>query len=204
MNTITDFEELTVASLFALSPENSTELAVGIEGDPFDAIVKEAKSLRSPVEWSSIRTDIAGAMTSALQAKVISGWASAWQKCAEVKEKAEESRNSPEVPVFCTLLKHSIESTLHPYVEVLLDQKLIQKIDFDVSLNTEIDGLILNMQNASIVSIQTGRCEWSGSIALQGVELIHRDIAELDLPGRIVLKHPISLLAHSESTIERS
>ena len=204
MNANSDFEEQTIASLFALSPESPAELSAGLDGDQFKEIAKEAKSLAQPVEWSAVRNDLASTMIGALDTKVIGCWASAWQKCAEVREKAEKSRNSPDTPVPCTLLEHSIDSTLQPYVEVYLGPKLIQKINFDVALETKIDGLILNMKGGSIVSLQIGQCEWSGSIAVQGVQLIKRNLTELDLPGRIVLKKPILVAVRHETVVTPS
>jgi hypothetical protein len=204
MNANSDFEEQTIASLFALSPESPAELSAGLDGDQFKEVVKEAKSLAQPVEWSAVRNDLASTMIGALDTKVIGCWASAWQKCAEVREKAEKSRNSPDTQVPCTLLEHSINSALQPYVEVYLGPKLIQKINFDVALETKIDGLILNMKGGSIVSLQIGQCEWSGSIAVQGVQLIKRNLTELDLPGRIVLKKPILVAVRHETVVTPS
>ena len=195
MNTIEDFEELTVTSLFALSPENPAELAVGLDDNRFQAIADSAMSLAEPVAWTKIRNGLAGAMADALKTKLLGAWVAAWHDCQEVQEKAEKSSNSPDTPFSCTLLEHSIESSLHPYVKVFLGQKLIQQVDFDVTLETEIDGVILNLKGGSIVSIQAGQCQWSGSIAIEGSELIRRDLAHLDLPGRIVLKRPIALAA---------
>lgn len=186
-----DFEDLTVASLFALSADNPAELSAGLDSDDFKQVVTEAKSLSQPVAWNGMRTDIAKTMIAALDTKVISCWVSAWQKCREVREKAEKSRTSPATPISCTLIEHSIESTLQPYVGIYLGTKLLQKVDFDVALETEIDGLILNMKAGSLISLQVGQCEWSGSIGIQGAQLIKRSLTELDLPGRIVLKRPI-------------
>lgn len=200
MNANSDLEDLTVASLFALSPENPAELSAGLNPDRLKEVANEAESLARPVEWSTIRTDIASTMISALDTKVISCWASAWQKWQEVREKAEKSRTSP-TPVPCTLLEHSIESTLQPYVQVYLGPKPIQKVDFDVTLETLIDGLILNLKGGSIVSLQIGRCEWSGLIALKSAQLIKRNLTELTLPGRIDLRNPIPISVHDERAV---
>jgi hypothetical protein len=193
MNDPANLEELTIAELFSLSRENPAELAAGLDGNYGNALRKDAESLTEPVAWSRFRTEVASVMTDALDTRVIDGWVSAWQNCKEVTEKAEMSRKAPDTPISCTLLEHSIESTLHPFVKVLLGAKLIKKIDFEVTLTTEIDGLILNLKNGSIVSIQPGRCEWSGSIAVQEAQLVQRSLEQLDLPGRVVLKHPIPL-----------
>ena len=192
MTATADLEELTIADLFALS-NHSTKLAAGLDPEQFKAMQAEAKSLGEPVAWSEMRGEIAGVMTDALRTKVIGAWVSAWQTCKEVTEKAEKSHNSPNTPFSCTLVEHSIDSTLHPYVEVTIGQKLVQRIDFDVTLSTQIDVLILKLKGGSIVSIQPGRCECSGTIEAQGVQLAERKLAQLDLPGNLVLKHPIPI-----------
>lgn len=193
MNATVNLEELSVADLFALTRENSAKLAAGLDAEDFKAIKEEAKSLSEPLEWGELRTEIAGVMTDALDTKVLGGWVSAWQKIKEVKETAEKSRKAPKEPFSCNLLEHSIESTLHPYVNVLLGSKVIQKVDFEVTLSTEIDALLLNFMDGRLVSIQPGRCEWSGSITMQGAQLLEKKLAQLDLPGRVLLKNPIRL-----------
>jgi hypothetical protein len=193
MTTVENLEDLTIASLFALSPEHPVELATNLDAKNFKAVERKAKGFAKPVSWNALRTPIASKMTDALSTKVIGGWVAAWRTWSDVKEKAQKSRLSPAAPFSCTLLEHTIESTLRPYVKVLLGSELVQEIDFDVTLATQIDGLILNLLGGSLVSFQPGRCEWSGQIGLQGTTLIDRPLAQLDLPGRVVLKHPIVL-----------
>jgi len=195
MTTVENLEDLTIANLFALSPEHPVELATNLDAKNFKAVEKKAQGFSEPVSWNALRTPIASKMTDALSTKVIGGWVSAWQTWDDVKDKAQKSRLSPTAPFSCTLLEHTIESTLHPYVKVLLGSELVQEIDFDVTLATQIDGLILNLLGGNLVSFQPGRCEWSGNIALQGTRLIERQLAQLDLPGRVVLKQPIPLSA---------
>ena len=193
MTTVENLEDLTIANLFALSQEHPVELATHLDAKNFKAVEDKARSFSEPVSWNALRAPIASKMTEALSTKVIGGWVSAWQTWDQVKEKAQKSRLSPTAPFNCTLLEHTIESTLHPYVKVLLGSELVQEIDFDVTLATQFDGLILDLLGGSLVSIRPGRCEWSGSIAIQETTLIERQLAELDLPGRVVLKHPIVL-----------
>ena len=199
MNRIVDLEELTVASLFAIQPEAPAELAEGIDEDRFTEIAKKAESFARPVPWSQIQTSIAGAVAGVLQSTVIGGWVAAWQKSKELEEKTERSRKAPEIPFFCTLLEHTIDSSFEPYVEVYVGPTLIQKIDCNVTLETRIDGVILNLLDGTIVALQLGRCEWSGIISIEGVEVINRELTTLDLPGHITLKHPIPIALGKES-----
>ena len=188
----TDFEDLTIADLFGLG-DHSPKLATGLDPEEFKAMQERAKALGEPVSWNDMRSEIGDVMTDALRTNVLGAWVSAWQTCKEVTDKTEKSHNFPDTPVSCTLAEHSIDSTLHPYVEVSYGQKVIQRIDFEVTLSTQIDGLILNLKAGNLVSIQPGRCECSGTITMQGVDLLERKLAEVNLPGNLILKHPIPL-----------
>ena len=94
-------------------------------------------------------------MAEALQTKLLAAWVSAWHTYNELKEKAERSRNAPSVAV-TLYLGRTFDRVFSPsLVKVLLGEKLIQRVDFDVALETEIDGLILNLKNGSIVSFRS-------------------------------------------------
>ncbi len=110
-----------------------------------------------------------------------------------MKNDIEQSRHAPEETVLSPLAEHSIDSTLHPYVEILVGPKKIGTIKFDVTLTTQLKGLVLGLKNGDIVSLQLIQCEWTGAIATQGVTLMQRKLTKLDLPGRITLKQGISL-----------
>jgi hypothetical protein len=190
-------EDLTIRDLFALSPQNPAELVAGFKAEDFQDLEKQLSSVSEPIPWSQVQSEVASLLSTALNTGVLEAWASAWKKYQDVKADVEESRKSPDAVVLTRLAKHSIDSALHPYVEVFLGPKMVQKITFDVTLTTEIKGLILGLKNGRIVSLQVGQCEWTGSIAAQGVTLIERKLTKLDLPGRISLKRGIPLTSES-------
>jgi len=129
----------------------------------------------------------------ALNTSLLDAWASAWKKCQDLKNDAEESRRSPDAVVLGRLAEYTIKSTLHPYVEVCFGPKMLQKITFEVTLATQIKGLVLGLKNGRVVSIQLAQCQWTGSIGTRGVTLVKRKLTTLDFPGRITLKHGIPL-----------
>lgn len=193
MNATTDLEELTFANLFSLSGVNSAKLGTGLEESGFEKIKETAKTISEPLDWGALRAAIGGMMNKALDTKVLDGFVFAWQKGKDLLEKAEESRKSPKTAVPWNLLEHTIDSTLHPYVNIMLGPNVIQRVDFEVTLSTELDAVQLNLLDGSIVSIQPGRCEWSGSIAIPGAQLLEQKLAALELRGHIELKRPIPI-----------
>ena len=132
-------------------------------------------------------------VASALDTSLLDAWARAWQSWQKLKDDADESRKSPAEIRLSPVASHSIESSLHPWVEVLIGPKSVQKIVFDVTLTTEMKGLVLGLRNGKIISLELAQCEWTGSIAVRGAKLIERKLKKLDLAGCIRLKRPIAI-----------
>jgi hypothetical protein len=194
-----NIEELTIRDLFALSPDSPPELVAGLEAKDFQEIEKKISSLSVPIPWNRVQSEVAGRISATLNTSLLDAWACAWKKYQDVKNDVEESCNSPDAIVLSRLAEHSIDSTLHPYVEVFLGRNMIQKITFDVTLTTQLKGLVLGLKNGRIVSLQLAQCQWTGSIATEGITLIERKLTELNLPGRITLKRGISLVSQGNN-----
>lgn len=192
-------EDLTIRDLFGLSAEGPPEVAAGLEGKDFEELNKKISSLSEPIPWSRVQSEVAGVFPAAMNTGLLDAWAYAWKKYQNLKDDVEESRKSPDAIVLSRLAEHSIDSTLHPYVEVFLGSKRLQKITFDVTLTTQIEGLVLGVKNGCIVSLQLAKCEWTGSIATKGVTLVKRKLTKLDLPGRITLKRGIPLGSRNDN-----
>jgi hypothetical protein len=65
------------------------------------------------------------------------------------------------------------------------------RIAFEIALAPELNGLVLNIQDADIRAIRIGSCRAKASVKCEKVTLIERATKELDLPGRIVRPHSI-------------
>jgi hypothetical protein len=202
MEGVANLEDITVADLFALSPENAASVELRLKSDDFKKAEAAAKELARPIAWTQLRPKLASTVASAMQVKVLDGWVAAWQKWKDVKEGAEKSCEDPEAVVPCELMEHTIVSELHPYLEVYAGPTRVQRVDFDVTLTTEIDGVLLNMKGGSLISIWPGRFQWKGSIGLHGAELLSQPLGRLDLPGKVNLKEPIAIRTTDHATAE--
>ncbi len=189
-----NIEDITIRELFALPLDSPPELVAGLQAKDFENLEKKISALSQPIPWSSVQSEVAGRISAALNTGLLDAWACAWKKYQTVKADVEESRKSPDRLVLSPLAQHSVDSTLHPYVEVFLGSVRLEKILFDVTLTTAIKGLILGLKDGCMVSLQVAECEWTGSISLQGVSLIERKLTKIDIPGRIALKHGVSLV----------
>lgn len=188
-----NIEDLSIRELFALPLDSPPELVAGLEAKNFEKIDKSISALSEAIPWSRVQSEVAGQISAALNTSLLDAWACAWKKYQSVKADVEESLKSPDALVLTRLAEHSIDSTLHPYVEVFLGAAKLEKITFDVTLTTDIRGLILGLRNGRIVSLQVAACEWTGSISVKGITLAERELTRIEFPGRITLKRAISL-----------
>jgi hypothetical protein len=188
-------EDLTLKELFSL-PQGSLSdpnLVAGMESDDFRALRKELSERPVPIAWGHVQSEMAGLLSAMLNATVLSVWCRAWEKYRGLMDDVEHSRKSPDAFVLSQLAEHSIDSTLHPYIEVFLGSKQLQKISFDVILTTRLRGLVLGLKKGLIMSIGLAECEWTGSIQIKGVTLVRRDLQKLTVPGRVEFKRGISV-----------
>ena len=193
-------EDLTIRDLFALSAHGPSEVAAGLESKDFENLNKKISSLSEPIPWSRVQSEVAGVFPAAMNTGLLDAWACAWKKYQNLKDDVEESRKSPDAIVLSRLAEHSIDSTFHPYVEIFLGSKRLQKITFE-NQSFDLCGQsdVFGVKNGCIVSLQLAKCEWTGSIATKGVPLVKRKLTKLDLPGRITLKRGIPLGSRNDN-----
>ena len=161
-----NLEDLTIRDLFALSPDSPSELAAGLEAEDYPAIEKAVSSLSEPIPWSRVQSEMSSVFSAALNTSLLDAWACAWKKCPDLKSDIEESRKSPDAVVLAGLAEHSVNSTLHPYIQVSLGPKVLQKITFDVTLTTQLKGVMSS-------DVKAGRTRF-GSARILRVDRFHR------------------------------
>jgi hypothetical protein len=192
-----ELESLRIAGLFFTGAGESSELAQSVQAKDFRQIESQTSAGKHPVPWPAMQEKIARVLGAAMDAPVLSGWVSAWKKYRQIEESAQASLRTPKESVPCSVVEHSVETTIKPTIQVLLNRAPIDTIECEIGLTTHIDALKLTLQEGKIVAIGLGACSWSGSIAANGVTLVERDFGEVPLPGVVRLKHPIVLAARA-------
>jgi len=93
------------------------------------------------------------------------------------------------------ILKHTLETTLHPHIEVCLHDRVVKTIDFDVTLTLELEGAELEIRAGRIWKIRTGECTGKGVLKCEGVELASEESRPIVLPGERIFQDGIKIAA---------
>lgn len=111
-----------------------------------------------------------------------------WKKYREVSMALEDSRKKPNEPILKALIKHTIKSEHHPYIELVLDEIPAWKIEFGINAALEVEGAQLKIQNGQVTYILSGTAAGTFKFSCGEHLLTEAKTGKFNLPGEIRLK----------------
>jgi hypothetical protein len=145
------------------------------------------------LDWSDLATEIAQKLKQMFDIKLIDVLATAWKDYEALTESADPTRHPADETISLPMLDHRVETSLRPCLEVVIGARPAIRIQFEITCDIDLKGLVLKIEDATICAIRIGSCRAAGSVKCEGVTVIKRETKDLDLPGKIVLAHGIAI-----------
>jgi hypothetical protein len=192
---MTEVGTITLRELFKIDPNEITaraESGVDLYRDSAElkeSVKKEARAIR----WPWVRGLVAEKSREILNLNIVDVLADAWKKYTEIEKYADGQKYGPEESFLVPLAEHTVKSKHHPYVEILLAEKPVGRVVFDLEFSLTLDGFVLKIQDGIIREILTGSAKGEGKLSLATVSLFKRETRPLDFPGHIPLGRGIPL-----------
>jgi hypothetical protein len=184
----------TVQELFAVT---RTELATRMNSKMLVAAAqddtKQFSSWVKKTRWSQLPDQVADELCGYLQENLVSIFAGAWAKYAELKKCARETCEHPESTETVAFGQHDFAYEIAPQIDVLLDHVKVATIPFQIGITFSFSGLELVVKKGAVCRILSGTCDCKAEIRCAGSMIWERTVRKLDLPGELDLKHPIVL-----------
>ena len=124
--------------------------------------------------------------------------AAGWKKYDALKKAARSTRDDRDAKELVSLTTHKISSSHHPSVDLYLDSRRLVTVEIELEVALTIAGVIAVVEQGRLTEIQSGSCTASGSLAVQGIEMIKRQ-RKFDLYGAFRLGHGVPLLEPAPS-----
>ena len=137
--------------------------------------------------------DISKAVWDLLDIRISETLIKAWNEAGILKKYLNPDQYRPEDEVYIELTTHKIESEHHPYLEILVNGSSVLKIELDISVEFDMDGMILKIRDAKIRQLRTGTCRAKGSVSCKGLVLLEADSESIELPGSIEFENGIPI-----------
>ncbi|MFD7631441.1 hypothetical protein ACFV7Q_36450 [Streptomyces sp. NPDC059851] len=190
-----DLAPLTVRA-FLLGPE-SEQSAESIAGSLHDhhaatGILPGRQGLTGAAD-RAVETELARVVNGFLDLDLFSLLAHGWAKHSDLRAAAHRTRLSPEAPELVALATHSITSTHHPSVELLVDGAPVGTVDVELAVAFHLRALVAAVENAWLTALHSGQCDIEAKLAVRRIPVAARQ-GRLELPVGRRLRSPIELL----------
>lgn len=154
-------------------------------------ILKKAKEIK----WSVAFNEIMDKVEDLLNIGIHDIMVCAWNKYRVLLKYLDRKKYPRDETFLVPLAEHTIKSVHHPYIEILVNDKVIGKIKFDISISLKFKGITLKIKNAKIMEILTGTCKGKGTIKCEKFVIIEKETESFSLPGSINLGAGIAIAA---------
>lgn len=184
-----DSSHLTLQHFFRLKEKQLTDRKRSdFEATEKVATIKEKlKKETKDVKWSLVSDEMTNKILDLLNIKIKDILVGAWDKSKEIKRYLNKDACYPDETILVSLAEHTIRSEHKPSLELLLNDKPIGSIEFNISIALHLNGIILRIKGGKIRQIHTGACKGSGRIKCEDFTLLERKTEAFSIPGVIEL-----------------
>ncbi len=184
-----DNGEITIARVFGYQGKSAAQLkSKALEGAVAvsalkQALEKEAGQIKWPVALEEVVKQV-GILLNVPLGAVIS---TAWNKYRVLMKYSDAEKYSPDETFLVPFAEHTITSKHRPYIDVLIGDRRIGRIDFAIDISLTLKGFIAKVQGGRLREIRVGTCRAKGTIACEDFLLLEKESDSLELPGTINL-----------------
>lgn len=124
-----------------------------------------------------------------------------WRKFQDFQEYADPAKHPPEETILVPLAEHTIRSSHHPHVDLMVKNVTIGSVHLVVELALALEGVVLKIQGGKIRDVRGGSCRASGTLLcsvetrLGAKELLNveKETRKFELRGAIRLGDGIAI-----------
>ena len=185
-----DSSEITLHQFFAPKEDALSTIE---SSKRMEALKEKIQKESTAIKWPVALNEITKKVGDLLNISVIDIMVKAWNKYRELLKYTDKEKYPPDVSVLVPLTEHTIKSEHKPYVEILINEKPVGKIDFNINISLTLKGMILKIQDGKIKEIKTGSCKGKGNVKLEDLVIMEKETESISLPGSINLGDGVAI-----------
>ena len=124
-----------------------------------------------------------------------------WREHRDIVSTARRTLAAPGSTELLSLATHEVTMDKRPSINVLVDGHRVATLELGLSVVFDINGVLLGIGGGRLTAVHSGRCEITGTLAVQGTDLLVKR-GRLALPGVFSLRRGIRLLPVGEYPVE--
>ena len=124
-----------------------------------------------------------------------------WREHRDIVSAARRTLAAPGSTELVSMATHEVTVDKRPSVNVLVDGQKVATLELGLSIVFDVNGMLLGISGGRLTAVHSGRCEITGTLAVQGTDLLVKR-ARFALPGLFSLRRGIRLLPVGEYPVE--
>jgi hypothetical protein len=132
-------------------------------------------------------------MAALLKVDLIGVLVRGWSEHRNIISAARRTLAAPGSTELVGMSSHEVKLDQRPSVSVLVDGQQVATLQFGLSIVFDVNALLLGISGGRLITVRSGRCEITATLAVQGTDLFVRH-SHLELPGLFALRRGFRLL----------
>lgn len=188
-------QTLTLRELFEVDPDQlSARFGSGVDVNHVaESAKQEIAKEASMIRWPWVRDAVAEKSRDLLNLNIVDILVDSWKKYMDLCQYADHKKYGSEEEILTPLASHTLKSEHHPYLQILLKEREVSRVTFELDFSLILDGFVLKIRDGKILEILTGSGTGEGKLSLENVSLWDQQLKPVHLPGSIPLGDGISL-----------
>ena len=185
-------EQVTLNDFFSTAQELRKDRFAKIESSEKDSRLKEALE-EARLHWPALVEEVIPKVADLLNVTIPDIVKSAWKKYTEIQKYTDKERYPPGKSYRVKLFDQTVESEHHPFIEILINDQPVGRVDFEIMLSLTFESVILTIQDAKIKTLETGTCIGAGTVKCENHIILERKTEPIPLPGSFSLGQGIPI-----------
>ena len=187
---------VTVGGLFGIGPEGlSSDQIPDAALTQVYAQMQEQMKDRAGAAWTMVQGNLNQHLGRLLDIDVVRLLVDGWNKSRELRKYRDEATYPPDEVIVVALSKHKLESQHKPHLELVVADRPVGRLNFQIDVAINLDGAQLTIQGGRIMRIATGKTSGTGTIRCEGVIVGQKEAKLGALPGSIDLGNGVPIPA---------
>lgn len=187
---------VTVGGLFGAGPGGlSSEQIPDAALTQVYAQMQEQMQDKAGAAWKMVQGNMDQHLARLLDIDVVGILVNGWNKARELRKYRDEAAYPPDEVIVVALSKHKLESQHKPHLELVVADRPVGRLNFQIDLALNVDGAQLTIQGGRIMRIASGKTSGTGTIRCEGVIVGQSEQKLGSLPGTIDLGNGVPIPA---------
>ncbi|MCX6245992.1 MAG: hypothetical protein NTU98_14965 [Bacteroidetes bacterium] len=182
-----DDQKFTLNAFFSFGKESPEGKLAGAESSEKITSVKEKVLKSAGGNWPLASKNIEEKIGDLLNVGIPDILLGAWKKYQGVRKYLDREKYPPDESYLVSMGEHTVKSEHHPYIEIIINETFKSRLDFEISLSLDLEGIILKIQDGKILEILTGSCKGKGIVKCENFVILEKESGSFPLPGSIKL-----------------